>query len=498
MTGGGPKSPGPLSRHVIEIVAPPLDIERLRRVLASGFDAVGLKLRASVELRAEAAPVEARLGRLGSAILGLLRDGKPWRLKHIVAGAGAGVSVGTVRAEVYRLWDVGYLSRPRHGVFTLAGLPVPAESDIPAMESASRGGPVQDLVMRLLDAPMPASDLIDPTGVTRQRVDQILKGLLKTGKIARVPEPGQTGRWLWVKAEVNTRAALKGRAPRIAGSSARVLSALTPDGFHWIGDLAATLGLAASRLPRLADELCRRGLAISFRLGQRRFVGATLLGLAHPDRRRDAEPAPPADLAGTLGAQRIAFVMTLAVLGEARTIDVTAALAQDGVGGRTLMSGQLVARLLASDFAEVASRDGGGHPTYRLTSAGAYAASLLSRQRPPPDRADLERRIEEYRAKRTDRLRSVAAASRVSADPAAPELAYSAAQAAILKALAPGPLPTPALARAISAFVGNPKSIHQMLRALKARGAVAVVGRDGQSDVWASLPRGAHHPGDAA
>lgn len=162
------------------------------------------------------------------------------------------------------------------------------------------------------------------------------------------------------------------------------------------------------------------------------------------------------------------------------------------------MSGQLVIRLLANDFADAASRDGGDHPTHRLMPAGACIASLLSRQRPPPDRTDLERRIEEYRAKRTDRLRTVPVASRVAADVAAPVLAYSPAQAAIPKALAPGPLPTPALARVISAFVGNPKSIHQPLRALKARGAVAMVGRDGQSDVWASLPKGAHDPAEAA
>ena len=100
-----------------------------------------------------------------------------------------------------------------------------------------------------------------------------------------------------------------------------------------------------------------------------------------------------ADLSKAFCQRLTAFLETLAVLSEAKTIDVTAALAGGERPGAELMSGQVIARLIKSDLAEPVAGKSGTRPAYRLTEAGRLAAALIARNRKPPGREQIEYRI---------------------------------------------------------------------------------------------------------
>ena len=474
-----PARPAPLVRHVLEVVAPAIDMERLRALLTSGFDATSVSLRTTVDLGERERPLEVRVGRLGKRILEVLRDGKPWRAKHLVAAVAEGRAAGTVRRELDLLWEGGLIAKPRSGVWMLAGLPAPAPEEIPRLRAERAGGPTVKRVLERLHEPTAANVLVEELGVTRQRVDQVLKGLQEDGKVVRFAEQGTAGRWVWVRSDVKLRDAVRRHQPALAGKKAVVLGALEPDAFHSLLDVAEATGSKVPGLGRVVDELSSLGLVASFRLGQRRYVGITPRGLEHPGREAGGSRAAVADMSRSFGPRRIAFLETLSVLGEARTIEVTAALAGEDMPGQGLMSGQLIAGMLQSEFAERVERDGREHPRYRLTEAGRLAAALVARTRPPPRREEVEARIAAYTERRRERLQGKAASSD------RPGGAASPAQAAILEALRDGPLPARDLAAVAARFVRNPKSSNLMLKTLEERGVIRAVGKDGQSRVWA-------------
>lgn len=465
-----------IARHVIEVVAPTIDLAKLEVLLAAAFGARSVKLRAAIGLDDGGEPIFGRLSKLGVRIMDVLADGKPWRSKHLVERAAEGLKPATVRHELDVLWDEGRITKPRSGVWLLAGMPEPATADIPPLRKERIEGPTGRKVLARLSEPTSSMTLVVELGVSRQRVDQILKTLLAEGKVTRVPEPGTQGRWLWMRSELNVKAAMRHHAPSLPDGRAKVLNALEPDIFHWLGFVAEAAGQAVMAVRNQVQELEARGLAVSFRLGQKRYVGITPRGLEHPSR-GPAARAAVADMSKAFGEKRIRFFETLAVLGEARTIDITAALAGVERSGVGLMSGQQIAALTRSDFAEQVPGPPGTHPYYRLTEVGRLAASLVARHRPPPNRRAIEARIASFRAKRTERLR----ASRLGRD----GLVGSPSQQAILDALAAGPLSTIALRQVIAGHVRNTKSVHLMLRTMVERKVVRNVGKDGQAKVWA-------------
>ncbi len=467
-----------LARHVVEVVAPPMDTERLGSLLAAAFGATSVRLRTTVSLRDDGEPAFGRLSRLGTRIMDVLADGKPWRSKHLVERVADGRKPATVRHKLDVLWDEGRITKPRSGVWLLAGMPEPSAAEIPPLRTERVGGPTGRKVLARLDAPTSSNTLVEELGVTRQRVDQILKALLSDGKVVRVPEPGTQGRWLWMRAEINVRSALRGHAPSLPDGRIRVLNALAPDAVHWIGDVADTAGQVVMAVRNQVVELEARGLAVSFRLGQKRYVGVTPRGLEHPARAASSRAAV-ADMSRAFGRKRIAFLETLSVLGEARTIDITGALAGLDRPGVGLMSGQQIAALTRSDFAEAVPGEPGRHPLYRLTEAGRFGAAMVARHRTPPDRDDVLRRSAAYRERKSQILREAAIGKVGVSGPAA-----SPGQAAILEALASGPLPTPALQRVVAPHVKDPRSISLMLKTLSGRGAIMLVGMNGLAKVW--------------
>ena len=423
-----------------------------------------------------------RSSELGERIMTLLADGKPWRFKHLVERVAEGLKPATVRRHLDVLREAGRITKHRSGVWTLAGMPEPSADAIPPLER--RGGATGRKLLVRLSSPVSAPTLGRELGVSRQRVDQILKALLKRGKAVRLPEPGAPGRWLWIRSDVGAEEFLRHYVPSLPDGQAKVLNALEPDAFHWVGDVAATTGQSTSAVSKQLQDLEAKGLSVRVRLGRKRYSGITPRGLDHPSRMPSAARSVVADLSKACCQRLIAFLETLAVLSEAKTIDVTAALAGSERPGTELMSGQLMARLIKSDFAEPVAGKSSDRPAYRLTEAGRLAATLIARNRKPPGREQIEYRIASYKNQRKDRRREtwLRPGSKYHVGAGSP------AQQAILDALVAGPLPTTALRRVVGRHVSNPKSVDLMLRTLAKRGVVQTVGLDGRINVW-SLSR---------
>lgn len=257
---------------------------------------------------------------------------------------------------------------------------------------------------------MTSVSLVEELGVSRQRIAQILNSLLQSGKVFRIAEPGRQRRWVWLRCDQNVVSAMAGHARSLPDTSVLVMNALKPDAVHWLGHVAGCVGHSVIAVRKHVRELEARGLAISFRLGQKRYVGITRRGLDHPSR-CEGSLAPVADMSKAFGKKRIAFMEALAVLGEAKTIDITAAIAGAELLGAGMMSGQQIAVLTKSNFAEQVLSPSGMHPTYRLTAAGRQVAALVARSRTPPDKMLLEQRITSFRARRKASLRSNSARS---------------------------------------------------------------------------------------
>lgn len=76
-----------------------------------------------ISLREDVAPRFGRLSPLGSQIMTLLADGKPWRGKHIFERVANGLKPWAIQAELDVLRHAGRINRPRFGVWIMAGMP---------------------------------------------------------------------------------------------------------------------------------------------------------------------------------------------------------------------------------------------------------------------------------------------------------------------------------------------------------------------------------------
>lgn len=332
-----------------------------------------------------------------------------------------------------------------------------------------------DKVLIRLSKPTSSAVLVEDLEFSRQRMDWLLKGLLKAGKVTRVMEPWTQGCWVWLRSELNVTSAMQNYVPALPDGRRRVLNALEPDAWHWVVHIAEATGQAFAGVGKQADKLEERGLAVSLRLGQRHYVRITPRGLDHPSR-SDGPRAQIADMSKVFVNERIVFIEVLAVLGEARTVDITGALVSDERAGEDLMSGRLMHELLKSDLVEQVPGSLDGHPCYRLTEAGCLAATLIAQDRTPPNRETLEERIRSFRASRAERRLSKR--SETFSPTARP------APSAIVEALSKGPLSTSVFQEAIAANVRHPRSIHNMLLLLQKRGVIRQAGKDGLTKRW--------------
>lgn len=482
-----------LSRQVIEVVGPPMDMERLKTLLSGVFGARSVRLRNEVPLDTEQPPRRPKLGKLGERIMSKLADAKPWRAKHLIEAVAESLKPATVRHELELLWEEGRIERPRSGIYMLAGLPHPQPEDIRPFrergpgrspDSAPPGGKTGQRILAMLERPTSANKLVKELGITRQGIDQVLKLLLREKLVKRIPEPGLKGRWLWILPEANVRESMRSHVPALPDGQEAVIAALQPDAFHSVGAIAKAIGQSKVSVAAGVRALEGRSVVVSVKLGQQRYVSATPRGLLHPARSTEAPRAVIANLASAFGEKRLAFIEALSVLGEAKTAEVTAALVGADGGGRELMSGLMINRLLLSDFAEPIEDGSLGQRRYRLTEVGKLAAALIARDRKPPAKASLEERIRAFREQRTVRLRATGLKL---ADKSAAG-AGSSAQKAILDALGAGPMSTIDLQLVISDLVGNVRSVHLMLKTLAGRGLVTRVGdvktQGGRAKLW--------------
>jgi predicted transcriptional regulator len=143
------------------------------------------------------------LSKPGERIMTLLADGKPWRSKHLVERIAEELKPATVRRALELLREAGRITKHRPAVWTLAGMPEPSADAIPPLGTERRGAATGRKLLVRLSSPVSAPTLASELGVSRQRVDQILKALLQQGKVVRIPEPGALGRWLWIRSDVS-------------------------------------------------------------------------------------------------------------------------------------------------------------------------------------------------------------------------------------------------------------------------------------------------------
>ena len=224
----------------------------------------------------------------------LLANGKPWRVKHLTERAAQGARPAAVSDELAKLWDEGRIAKVRWGVWALAGKPTPKARDIPPLHRDGVGGPTGRKVLERLGALTPAPTLVQELGVTRQRIDQILKLLLAQGKVARFPEPGVLRRWLWVRSEVKPKNVPRRRIPLLAAGPAEMLNLMEAGAWHRVVDVVAAARQRATSAAKNVRVLEARGLVVMGRAGQFRTVGMTQRGLQHPSREEGHAHAPAA------------------------------------------------------------------------------------------------------------------------------------------------------------------------------------------------------------
>jgi DNA-binding MarR family transcriptional regulator len=280
----------------------------------------------------------------------------------------------------------------------------------------------------------------------------------------------------------------------------RILSCLNPDTVHSIAQIAEHLALSRSSVTALVGWLTRMKLVTKLSVVRSRLVAITALGLAHPDRDAGAAKVPALDLIRSLGETRADFIEALGVLGEARSIDVTAAVRTAVREPR--QPGFLMHVLWATGIAErIDGTPPGKQPCYRLTDTGRRLAAHIARLRPPPMREHLEAKISAYKASRPRIWGAQLRRRLLVSVPTACAGAQSPAQARILDALEAGPLSTAELRRHIADLHQHPYSVLTTLVSLASRGAIREVGSRRIDKVWTlsdrtRRPDAAIHEGD--
>jgi DNA-binding MarR family transcriptional regulator len=470
-----------MHRYRIEFATKLIDESRLRDVLEREFalSRIGIVREELADLRQSSQLVLPR-NELEAGILECLSDGKPWRRKTIFEKFLPLVSGSKIHLALVAMARAGLISKPRHGVFTSRGAPVPDAADIPELNKAG-GSPSHSKALAFLSEPRSAPALREELGVSRQRVDQVLKPLMKRGVVRRFEVAGERGAYVYVRADCFKKESLLTRAPELHDSRGRLLSALLPETLCHASTVGLLINCVVGPLLDYLEQLSAKGLTVTFKMGQRRYVGITPRGLQHPQYDRNAVKAPAADIVKDFGEVRVRFVQMLQVLGSARTIDLTFALPKGYFDDRARKSGQIIQQLEMSNLIEeAAGNEKGKQPFYRLSEKGDFVAGILSRVRQPEPADALSKIITDRRAAYIEGLRAVQTGGRE-----APLGAASPTQAAIIRALREhGRLSTTEIISKMDISFKNPRSIHLSLRSLAQRGVVRLVGVQSATNLW--------------
>jgi DNA-binding MarR family transcriptional regulator len=305
----------------------------------------------------------------------------------------------TIRQEVHPAPDAGCPGGLPDGALALGGKPDAAVDAIARPGFPRRARATKSLIRELVADVTSSGALMRQTGVTRQRVDQILWELMRDGTVKRMREPGTRRQFLWFRSDVDPFPTLFNRQRPLMRNAVMVLNCLSADASHSMLQIARHLGMPYYLVASQIVQLTRMDLVSACTAGRPKLVSITPLGLAHPDRDVAASTAPTSDASFRLRDRKSEFIQTLAVLEEARTIDMTAALRTKGREAHPLSSGPMMRLLVLAGIAERADGGSGKRPSYRLTDAGKRMAGLIGRRRPPPAREYLEANITAYRAR---------------------------------------------------------------------------------------------------
>jgi hypothetical protein len=191
-----------MRRYRIEFATKLIDESRLRDVLEREFALSGIGIVREELADHQQTSSRPRLPRneLEAAILECLSDKKPWRRKAILAKLLPLASGSKIHLALVGMARSGLINKPRHGVFTSRDAPVPDAADIPELIKAG-GSPSHSKALAFLSESRSAPALREVLGVSRQRVDQLLKSLMKRGIVRRFEVAGERGAFAYVRAD---------------------------------------------------------------------------------------------------------------------------------------------------------------------------------------------------------------------------------------------------------------------------------------------------------
>lgn len=372
-----------------------------------------------------------------------------------------------------------------HDVCVPASIPCSAAITDAAAAFPQKRRKTPKLIMELLANWTFAPVLVRQTGVSRQRVNQILHQFNREGKVHRVLQTGASRRYLWIRADLARSPSVPRYSKPMLRSQTTVLNCLSADALYTPAQIARHLGRDYAGVATALEDLTAMRLVAAFNVGGLKFVSLTPSGLAHPEREVAARKLPSDYAVDGKGWRRMAFIELLSVLGEARTLDLTAALQSEAWIAQRNLSGSMIQAMMSCGLIEAGDRVPGRHSRYRLTEAGRRAAAAMAAIRPPPLREHIEARLAAYRAKRAAIAREHAVRGTRRVVPGGPAGARTRAEAYILRALEAGPLPTNELNPYSSGLARHPRSIHLMLQRLRDRGSIRRIGKRNLRNLWA-------------
>jgi predicted transcriptional regulator len=464
-----------MHRYRLEFTAQSLDESRLRDLLERDFGLSGIVIVRDTAGRYAPPPLlPAQPGTdLERALSDLLANGKPWRRKALVEKVRPLATTTKIQATLKRMEHAGTIQKPRHGVYISSVAPMPSEADILPMNIAVER-PSYRRLMPMLTKAMSAGDLRARLGVSRQRVDQILKAMMKEGTVHRFEVAGEGSEYVYIRTEYFDKEILVRRAPSLHDARERFLSALAPETLSRTSDVALVAASSVSRATPWVEQLSAQGLVIEFKLGPRRYVGITPRGLQHPQYDHTSSKAPAANIVDDFGETRVRYIENLKALGTARTIDLTYTMPE---GSR--YSGQIIQGPEAAGIIENTETEKGRRPIYRLTAdKGEFIAGIVARGRTPPSLDTLREMIAQGHRARSERMRLIGQKGN--------GLVASPTQASIVRALSNhGQLSTAQIIDKMDVKFINPRSIHLALRTLNGRSVIRRVGVGRhKSNVW--------------
>jgi DNA-binding transcriptional ArsR family regulator len=459
-----------MHRYRVEFSATLLDETKLRDFLEREFKIFGAVIvrggagYALTEIPPPKTPVE-------SDILRLMADRKPWRRKALL-DAFRGVSAPlAMQLALRRMETRGAIAKLRHGVYILSDANAAPDIEIPPLNKV-QDRPTEDRAMGLLTKARSAPFLRDELGVTRQRIDQMLKKLIRGKRVRRFEVAGEQDAFVYVRTEFADREAMLIRAPNLRDSRSRVLSSLQPETLVRATDVSHTALVPHAKVADYIEALGAQGLITSFKMGKHRYVSITPRGLQHPQFEKSAIKAAAADVVSDFGEVRVRFLEIIAAIGPVRTIDITYAMPQQLMEEASVSSGRIIQRLTVSGLTEKCEAEEGRHPLYKLTEYGSFVAAMISKGRKQSDAHSLLDLIRSRHAAKSDRLRTISLSRREWVG------VGSHTQESIIRTLrAHGRLSTTEIAAKMDVPFQNPRSANLALRTLQQR---AIVKESGQ------------------